>query len=210
MSLPVWTTTKGGVLLVPVYPHAGAPSNGTSGTLAGFAQPGDLLVDTTGLVTYQNTGTQVSPTWTQISNNPGAVAITGGTIDGTVIGGITPAAGTFTALGATGLVNESAGTGLTASGTNQGTALALTKNINNVTTVASSTGVALPAPVAGMKVVVINAGANTLAIYGHGSDTIDGTAGATGTTLSVAHRIATFYAVSSSAWISSLGGAVSS
>jgi hypothetical protein len=46
---------------------AGAPSNGTSGTYAGIAPKGALLVDTTNGTLYQNTGTQASPTWTQNS-----------------------------------------------------------------------------------------------------------------------------------------------
>jgi len=47
-----------------VYAHAGAPSNGTSGTLHGIAKPGSLLCDTTNGVLYMNTGTKASPTWT--------------------------------------------------------------------------------------------------------------------------------------------------
>ena len=45
------------------WTNAGAPVSGGSGTLAGFAQPGDLLVDTTNLKFYQNTNTLASPTW---------------------------------------------------------------------------------------------------------------------------------------------------
>lgn len=48
-----------------VFTNAGAPSNGTSGTLAGVAPPGSLLVDTTNKNLYQNTNTLASPTWTQ-------------------------------------------------------------------------------------------------------------------------------------------------
>jgi hypothetical protein len=67
MAISVFVPALGDVLLVPNWPHAGAPSNGTSGTLAGFAQPGDQLTDTTNLNLYINKGTSASPTWTQIT-----------------------------------------------------------------------------------------------------------------------------------------------
>ena len=43
---------------------AAAPTNGTSGTLAGFAGPGSLLIRTDTPTLYQNTNTKASPTWT--------------------------------------------------------------------------------------------------------------------------------------------------
>ena len=42
-----------------------APTNGTSGTGAGLAEPGSLLIDVTNKRTYQNTNTKASPTWTR-------------------------------------------------------------------------------------------------------------------------------------------------
>lgn len=48
------------------YRNAGTPSNGTSGTLAGTAGPGALLLDTTHLKLYINTGTLDSPTWVSV------------------------------------------------------------------------------------------------------------------------------------------------
>jgi hypothetical protein len=53
--------------------NAGAPVNGT--TLAGVADKGDLLIDVTNAVLYQNTNTQASPTWSQV----GGAGVTGGT-----------------------------------------------------------------------------------------------------------------------------------
>jgi hypothetical protein len=44
--------------------YAGAPSSGTSGTLAGTADAGGLLVDTTHGVVFVNEGTSLSPYWT--------------------------------------------------------------------------------------------------------------------------------------------------
>lgn len=46
--------------------NAGAPTNGTSGTLAGIADKGDLLSDTTNGILYQNTNTKASPTWGKV------------------------------------------------------------------------------------------------------------------------------------------------
>lgn len=73
---------------------------------------------------------------------------------------------------------------LVALGTTQATALQLINPLNHVGTTASSTGVALPQCLAGSVVYVSNAGAQTLAIYGKSgtTDTINATAGATGTT----------------------------
>lgn len=45
---------------------SGAPTNGGAGTLAGIAEPGDLLIryDAGNVALYQNTNTKASPTWT--------------------------------------------------------------------------------------------------------------------------------------------------
>jgi hypothetical protein len=54
---------------------------------------------------------------------------------------------------------------ITAAGSTQGTATSLTRPINIVSTVSSSTGVVLPATVAGMRMIVVNNGANALNVY---------------------------------------------
>jgi hypothetical protein len=48
-----------------VYKGAAAPVDGTSGTLANIALPGDLYVDTraSNIELYINTNTKASPTW---------------------------------------------------------------------------------------------------------------------------------------------------
>lgn len=58
-----------------------------------------------------------------------------------------------------------ASAGLTSTGTNQATALALTQEVNVLGTVASGTGVTLPAGFAGREVSVFNRGLNDLLIY---------------------------------------------
>lgn len=108
-------------------------------------------------------------------------------------------------------LHGSAATTLTAAGTTLGTALALTSQINNVTTAAASTGVALPAISTvgiGTEITIFNNGASPIKVYGPSSNTIDGTAGATGVTLTNALRCK-YVAVSATAWLSFQLGVVS-
>lgn len=52
----------GGVVIAR---HNDTPTSGASGTLAGLAGKGSLLLSSTGNV-YVNTGTDASPTWTEL------------------------------------------------------------------------------------------------------------------------------------------------
>lgn len=156
------------------------------------------------------------------------VAVNGGSV-GTfdangfngAVGGTTPAAGAFTTVAGTAFTgtyftasayfNNSVGNALTAAGTTRADALALTKQINNVTTAAAGTGVVLPAVTTagvGAIVVVFNAGASPVQVYGAGSDTIDGVAGATGVPLTNALRCL-YMAVAANTWVSAQLGVVS-
>lgn len=140
------------------------------------------------------------------------------TWEGGIIGGVTPAAGTFTTLASTGAATfasatvtanltitgytlESVGAALSGAGTTRADATQLAKQINNVTTAASGTGVILPVGVVGMRITVLNAGANALKVYATASETIDGTAGATGVALTNAKR-ADFIFTAANTWIS--------
>ena len=165
-----------------------------------------------------------------VAGNFTTPAITGGTIDGaaintSVIGGVTPAAGTFTTLASTGLATLASGTvtanltiggysafsvgnALTAAGNNRATALQLAKQVNNVTTAAASTGVLLPVGVIGMEIEVYNNGANSIQVYGTASETIDGTAGSTGVALANTKRCRYTF-VAANTWLSAQLGAVS-
>lgn len=49
------------------WQNAGAPSSGTSGTLAGYAEAGAMLWDTTNGVLFVNENTRPSPYWTPVS-----------------------------------------------------------------------------------------------------------------------------------------------
>lgn len=127
-----------------------------------------------------------------------------GNFNGTV-GGTTPGVGTFT------FTRESTAAGLTAAGTTRADALALTAQLNVVGTAAASTGVVLPSAATvglGGSVIIFNDGANAIKVYGAGSDTIDGTAGSTGVTLTNALRCE-FYVSAAATFKSAKLGATS-
>lgn len=120
--------------------------------------------------------------------------------------GTTPLSG----LSVSGFIDQSTDNALTATGTTRANALALTKAINFLGTVASGTGVILPAASTvgvGGCVIVFNGGANAAKVYAAGSDTIDGTAGATGVTLTNALRCAYFVSAAGTFISAQLGAA---
>lgn len=90
-------------------------------------------------------------------------------------------------------------TGLTATGSTQGTALLLSNILNYVSTTAASTGAQLPACNPGDSVYVHNAGANTLSVYGQTGEAIQ--SGSANAAFSVAtNKGAWFFKVSSTLW----------
>jgi hypothetical protein len=100
------------------------------------------------------------------------------------------------------------GNNLTAAGTSISNALQLTAGINVISTAASGTGVILPAaPTIGSIVYIYNNGANPIKVYAT-SQTIDGTAGATGVTLTNAKRAIYTY-LASGTWNSAQLGVAS-
>lgn len=109
--------------------------------------------------------------------------------------GSTAAATTRLTLGDTGnltlatgyLLRVSSNTG-TATGTTRTDALQLSGDFKRLSTVASGTGVILPTGVIGMAITIVNSGANPVKVYANGSETIDGTAGSTGVTLTNGNR----------------------
>ena len=165
-----------------------------------------------------------------VTGNFTTPTITGGTIAGAAInsstvGATTPATGAFTTLSSTGLatlasaavtanitvggyVAGSVGNALTAAGTTRADALQLAKQVNNITTAGANTGVILPVGVVGMRITVFNGGANAIKVYASASETIDGTAGATGVTLTNAKRADYFFTAANN-WISAQLGVVS-
>jgi hypothetical protein len=93
------------------------------------------------------------------------------------------------------------GAALTATGTNQATALQLAANINQVTTTAASTGVILAAsPGAGDWMMIYNGGANPLKVYPQTGGTLNGLSTNTGITLAVKTSVI-FFAADAIAWM---------
>lgn len=87
----------------------------------------------------------------------------------------------------------------TAIGSNRAGAFVIAYELTRFSTVAASTGAVLPAAAAGLSFTIINAGANTLTVYANGSDTINGTAGATGVSLA-SGKTATYFSASTGTW----------
>lgn len=91
---------------------------------------------------------------------------------------VEPAGATFSSTGVTmgsgkAIVPNTA-VGLTAAGSTQGDALALTAEINQVGTAAASTGVRLWNAPVGTEILVINEGANSLSVYPPSGHTLAG------------------------------------
>jgi hypothetical protein len=97
-------------------------------------------------------------------------------------------------------------TGITAAGTDQAGATALTTERNNVTTVAANAGVRLPAAVGGEAILVVSGGANALKVYPATGDAIDALAANAAFTQAVGDRTV-YYAVSNALWLSMTVGA---
>ncbi len=97
------------------------------------------------------------------------------------------------------IVGNVDGGALTATGTNQATALLLSKSFNYIGTTASSTGVQLAACDPGDSQIVSNGGANTLSVYGQTGDAISG--GSANAAFSVAaNKTAIFYRTTATSW----------
>ena len=88
---------------------------------------------------------------------------------------------------------------LSGAGSTQGTATALTKSINNVTTVAASTGVRLPAATAGMRIMIRNGGANDLSVYPDSGAAINSAGANNPVTLGVG-AFAEYVAITATQW----------
>lgn len=80
------------------------------------------------------------------------------------------------------LFYESYSGNITATTGGQSGALQLVSELNVVSTVTAGYGVKLPIALGGLTIIVANTSANSLIVYGNGTDTIDGVAAATGVT----------------------------
>ena len=168
---------------------------------ASFEQkgPGAILVTPTG-------GTQTS-----LANQLGSPTFTTATTTTLVATTATLTTAAVTSLAVSGYEANSIAAGLTAVGTDRATALVLAKQNNFIATAAAGTGVLLPLAstlTVGTVITNYNSGASLIKVYANGSETIDGTAGATGVDLTNAKRCA-YTLTSATAWISAQLGAVS-
>jgi hypothetical protein len=120
-----------------------------------------------------------------------------------------PSTDTLINLTLSGYLARSNAASVTAAGTTQGTATALTADQNNIATGTANQGVVLPTGVPGMRVLVWNSTGNTIKIYPAGTGTIDGGSASAAVTLTSAHRAAEFFCQSANTWVSALVGAAS-
>ncbi len=96
----------------------------------------------------------------------------------------------------------------TTTGTTRDDATLLSAKYNRLTSVPSGTGVVLPVGVIGREITVFNDGDNPAQVYALASESIDGTAGATGVALTNAKR-ADFIFMATNSWRSAQRGVVS-
>lgn len=120
-----------------------------------------------------------------------------------------PSTDTLINLTLSGYLARSNAAAVTAAGTTQGTATALTADQNNVATGTANQGVVLPTGVAGMRVLVWNSTGATIKIYPAGTGTIDAGSASAAVTLTSAHRAAEFFCQSANVWVSAIVGAAS-
>jgi hypothetical protein len=120
-----------------------------------------------------------------------------------------PSIDTLINLTLSGYLARSNAAAVTAAGTTQGTATALTADQNNVATGTANQGVVLPTGVPGMRVLVWNSTGATIKIYPAGTGTIDGGGASAAVTLTSAHRAAEFFCQSANTWVSAIVGAAS-
>ena len=228
-SYTVFSSTVGDQRL-PLYTNAGAPTNGTAGTLAGVAGKGSVLIDTTGATLYQNIGTLASPLW-----DP-----SGGALDISVVGNAGPptngTSGTFAGVASKGQIlvdttnavlymnintqasptwtvitpyNSSATLAALGTGVTLGTAAPIVTQIATITAASGSTvGVALPVGVVGDIHYVFNPSAQTIKVFPQAADAIDGGSAGVAVSLSTAKR-AMFIYTSANNWTSAQMGVAS-
>ena len=96
-------------------------------------------------------------------------------------------------------IGQGAVSTIAGAGTTQGGATAIVSSFTIISTAPSSSGVVLGVAGGAPPQMIYNAGANTLKVYGNGSNTINGIAGSTG--VSVATLKALILVSSGTGWI---------
>ena len=148
----------------------------------GMASQASISSEVVTFTTYGNLRVG-NVTATTFTGSLTGAATTAGTVTTNAQPNIT-SVGTLTSLTSSGNISganvivtsyhiRSVATGISAAGTVQGNATALTKEINVVSTVASGAGVKLPTAVAGMILTITNTSANSLLVYPDASGIIN-------------------------------------
>ena len=165
--------------------NAGVTSNvaGTDISVSG-ATGAVTINDTSTLATVTGRGATTATVLTLTNTTEATSSTVGGSA--TLSGGLAVAktvyannlhsVGSATVGGAAtiaGLISVAGVGGISAAGTTQGTATALTASVNHITTCASGAGVVLPTPSAGTICTIINSGANALLVYPPSTGAID-------------------------------------
>lgn len=163
-TLEYKTITAGSA--ISVTPSAGAITIANTGVTSNVAGTGVSVSGATGAVTITNTGvTSAAGTANQITASASTGAVT------------LSIPSTFTAPGyarITTALYDSINNAVSAAGTTQGTATALTVSHNVVTSVAANAGVVLPTPAfGGWKITIYNRGANAVSVYPQSGASID-------------------------------------
>lgn len=146
-----------------------ATVNSNTGSFGGASSIPTFTVNGKGLITAAGSTAVVAPAGT----------LTGTTLASGVVSSSLTSVGTLTSLSVSGNTTvggnllRSVATGLTAGGTTQATALAITKDVNVISTTAASASVVLPTAAAGMMIIVMNKGANALNVYPASGGQID-------------------------------------
>jgi hypothetical protein len=145
---------------------------------------GGLTVGTTAIASGTNYGVLYNNTGSVLGNT--GVGTTGQVLTSNGAG----VAPTFQA--ATGGGNATVATGISAAGTNQGTATVLTAVWTEVSTVGSGQGVLQKTPVLGERQMVANNGANTLLVYPVSGGTFDSLSANAAVSVGVGGRVAMY------------------
>ena len=171
---------------------AGTVANAAVHALAAPTVAASNAITTTNLATFYIAGAPTAGTNVTITNGY-ALYVGGG--NSNFVGNVTVAN-----VIATSYHFRSVQTAISAAGTAQGNATALTKEVNVVSTVASGAGVVLPTAVAGMEIKIINTAANSLLVYPASTGIINSLAANAAFTLGATSGMITFTAVSGTQW----------
>lgn len=185
------TVKNNGVNSLNIYPPSGGTIDALAANTALSIPPGSTeafsYVTTTGVQTLEGRQSTLN-----IANSVVYRDASGNFAAGTV---------TAAAIAVTGNITKSVAVAISAAGTTQGTATAITKDLNGVSTVGAGAGVILPAAVAGLELIVVNTGANALLVYPATGAAIDANATNAAFSLAIGARIL-FMALSTTQWYS--------